>query len=134
VDRIPPLLFDRELVRRVIRHLIENAAKYSPPRTAIHVSAELEETRLSVSVADEGHGIDESDRPFIFDKFYRGRGPRKRVQGTGMGLAIARAIVTAHGGAIELSSRPEQGTAFTFWIPVETAPLVEKVQPKSAET
>ncbi len=133
VDSIPPLLFDRELVRRVIRHLIENAAKYSPPRTAIHVSAELEDTRLSVSVADEGHGIDEADRPFIFDKFYRGRGLRKRVQGTGMGLAIARAIVTAHGGAIELSSRPEQGTAFTFWIPVETVPALEKAQSKSAE-
>ena len=133
VDDIPPLFFDRELVRRVIRHLIENAAKYSPPGTAIKVRAQLEDTRLSVSVVDEGPGVDEADRPFIFDKFYRGRSLRKRVQGTGMGLAIARAIVTAHGGAIELSSRPGQGTAFTFWIPVETAPALEKAQSKSAE-
>ncbi len=133
VEDIPPLVFDRELVRRVIRHLIENAAKYSPPGTAIQVSAQLEDTRLSVSVVDEGPGIDEADRPFIFDKFYRGRSLRKRVQGTGMGLAIARAIVTAHGGAIELSSRPGQGTAFTFWIPVETALALEKSQSKSAQ-
>jgi two-component system, OmpR family, sensor histidine kinase KdpD len=91
VNDIPPLVFDRELVRRVIRHLIENAAKYSPPGSPIHVCAELEGSRLSVEVVDEGHGIDEFDRPFIFDKFYRGRGLRKRVQGTGMGLAIARA-------------------------------------------
>jgi len=133
VEAIPPLLFDRELVRRVIRHLIENAAKYSPPGTAIQVSARHEEDRLSVSVEDEGPGVDEAERPFIFDKFYRGRALRKRVQGTGMGLAIARAIVTAHGGAIELSSRPGQGTEFTFWIPVETAPVHEKPKPKSAE-
>jgi two-component system sensor histidine kinase KdpD len=133
VDGIPPLVFDRELVRRVIRHLIENAGKYSAPGTAIHVSAALEENRLSVSVEDEGPGVDETDRPFIFDKFYRGRALRKRVQGTGMGLAIARAIVTAHGGAIELSSRPGQGTAFTFWIPVETAPVLEKARTKSAD-
>jgi two-component system sensor histidine kinase KdpD len=133
VDNIPPLLFDRELVRRVIRHLIENAAKYSPPGTAIQVIAEFEGARLSVEVMDKGHGIDEADRPFIFDKFYRGRGLRKRVQGTGMGLAIARALVAAHGGAIELTSRPEQGTAFTFWIPVETTVALEKTQSKSAE-
>jgi two-component system, OmpR family, sensor histidine kinase KdpD len=133
VDTIPRLLFDRELVRRVIRHLIENAAKYSPAGTAIHVSARHEENRLSVSVEDEGPGVDEADRPFIFDKFYRARALRKRVQGTGMGLAIARAIVTAHGGAIELSSRPGQATAFTFWIPVETAPALEKATSKSAE-
>jgi two-component system, OmpR family, sensor histidine kinase KdpD len=133
VEDIPPLVFDKELVRRVIRHLIENAAKYSPPGSAIQVTAGFEGSRLSVTIVDEGLGIDEADRPFIFDKFYRGRGLRKRVQGTGMGLAIARAIVTAHGGAIELTSMPEQGSAFTFWIPVETASATEKAQSRSAE-
>lgn len=115
---IPPVSMDRELIGRVLRHLLENAARYSPAGTPIHISAILSGGRLLVSVRDEGPGIDEAEQPFIFDKFYRGSRHRQRLQGTGMGLAIARAILRAHGGGIDVISRPHEGTTFTFWIPV----------------
>lgn len=118
---LPALPLDREVIRRVLRHLIENAAKYSPAGSAIHLQSRLAGNRLSVSVSDAGPGIDEADRSLIFDKFYRGRRQRHRVQGTGMGLAIARAMVRAHGGMLELDRSEGKGATFTFWIPIQLA-------------
>jgi two-component system, OmpR family, sensor histidine kinase KdpD len=115
----PPVAMDGELVRRVLRQLIENAAKYSPPELPISVSSELSDERLEVTVSDRGPGIDASDQPFVFDKFFRGK-QRERVQGSGMGLAIAKAILRAHGGGIEVVSSPEQGTSFRFWLPMNS--------------
>jgi len=112
----PPTAMDRELVRRVLRQLIENAAKYSPRNLPITLSSERTEGRLFVTVSDCGPGIDESDQPFVFDKFFRGK-QRERVQGSGMGLAIAKAILRAHGGGIDVKSGTEAGTSFTFWLP-----------------
>lgn len=112
-----PVPMDRELVRRVLRQLIENAAKYSPRNLPITLSSELVEDRLLVTVSDCGPGIEESDQPFVFDKFFRGK-QRERVEGSGMGLAIAKAILRAHGGGIEVKSSPRAGTSFTFWLPV----------------
>jgi two-component system sensor histidine kinase KdpD len=63
-------------------------------------------------------GVDDFERMMIFDKFYRGQGQRYRVQGTGMGLAIAKAIVEAHGGSIEVTSQPGQGSVFSFRLPL----------------
>jgi two-component system sensor histidine kinase KdpD len=111
----PAVAMDRELVRRVLRQLIENAAKYSPGNLPITLSSELADGRLLVTVRDRGPGIDASEQPFVFDKFFRGK-QRERVQGSGMGLAIAKAILRAHGGGIEVSSG-EMGSAFTFWLP-----------------
>jgi two-component system sensor histidine kinase KdpD len=113
----PPVAMDGELVRRVLRQLLENAAKYSPAGLPITLSSELGEDRLHVTVGDRGPGIDESDQPFVFDKFFRGK-QKERVQGSGMGLAIAKAILRAHGGGIEVKSSPKTGTAFTFWLPL----------------
>ena len=73
---------------------------------------------LAISVADRGPGIDDLERMMIFDKFYRGQGQRYRVQGTGMGLAIAKAIVEAHGGTIEVTSQLGQGSVFSFTLPI----------------
>jgi two-component system sensor histidine kinase KdpD len=121
----PLVAMDRELVRRVLRQLIENAAKYSPADLPIAVSSELSDDRLIVTVSDRGPGIDVSDQPFIFDKFFRGR-QNERVQGSGMGLAIAKAILRAHGGGIEVKSNAEQGTSFIFWLPI--TPLSSRTQ------
>jgi len=121
VQRAP---MDRALVHRVLRHLIENAVKYSPPGSPIELSAVSDEQRLRVTVADRGPGIDPGEQPFVFDKFFRGK--KQRVQtagGTGMGLAIAKAIVEAHGGGIELSSEAGQGSRFTFWLPLHGTEL-----------
>ena len=116
-DDQPPVAIDRELVRRVLRQLIENAAKYSPRHLPITIASEIARGQLFVTVSDRGPGIEASEQPFIFDKFFRGK-QRERVEGSGMGLAIAQAILRAHGGGIEVKSNPQTGSAFTFWLPV----------------
>jgi two-component system sensor histidine kinase KdpD len=73
---------------------------------------------VMTSVSDRGPGIDDFEQSLIFEKFYRGRDQRLRVQGTGMGLAIAKAIVEAHGGKIGLTSQPGAGSVFYFTLPV----------------
>lgn len=118
-ENLQPMAMDRELVRRVLRHLIENAVKYSPSGSPISLSARAEAEKVLVTVADHGPGIDETEQPFIFEKFFRGKRQRQRVQGTGMGLAIVKAILEAHGGGIEVTSKPGKGSDFTFWLPLQ---------------
>jgi two-component system sensor histidine kinase KdpD len=115
---LPKVSIDLERIAKVIEHLLENAAKYSPEGSPIFISAEVAKNRLCTSVADRGAGVDDFERMMIFDKFYRGQGQRYRVQGTGMGLAIAKAIVEAHGGTIEVTSQPGHGSVFTFCLPL----------------
>lgn len=115
---VPRTPMDRALVHRVLRHLLENAAKYSPRASPIAVIACRDEYRLLVTVADQGPGIDPGEQPFVFDKFFRGKKQQSQSSGTGMGLAIVKAILEAHGGGIELSSRPGEGSRFTFWLPL----------------
>lgn len=113
--------FDAKLLGRVFRHLIENAARYSPPEGRIVLRSRRVAGRLEFDVEDDGPGIDKGDLPLIFEKFYRGKKSSRFGKGTGMGLAIARAILVAHGGGIEVKSDPGEGATFTFWVP-----LVEK--------
>lgn len=117
-DTLPPVLIDLERIAKVIQHLLENAAKYSAEGSPIFVSAEVSRGQLVTSVADRGAGVDDLEKMMIFDKFYRGQGQRYRVQGTGMGLAIAKAIVEAHGGSIDVTSQPSQGSVFSFYLPL----------------
>ena len=109
---------DADRIREVLVQLLENAAKYSAPESPIRITAELKDANLEVSVADQGAGIDDMEQVLIFDKFYRGKNQRYRVQGTGMGLAIARAIVEAHGGKIGVTSQLGCGSVFYFLLPV----------------
>jgi len=121
LPKLPLIPLDRELIRRVLRHLLENAARYSPAGSPVRIGAVMERDRLRVSITDSGQGIDESEQAYIFDKFYRGS--RQRVlHGTGMGLAIAKAILRALGGGIEVASQRDEGATFTFWVPVTPAP------------
>lgn len=113
-----PAWFDSHLLGRVFRHLVENAARYSPPGSRIALRSRRDDGRLEFTVEDNGPGIDSSDLPFIFEKFYRGKKSSARGKGTGMGLSIARAIVAAHGGQIEAISQPGKGATFRFWIPL----------------
>jgi two-component system sensor histidine kinase KdpD len=119
-----PALFDAHLLGRVLRHLLENAARYSPPGSRIVLSAQPAPDRLEFSVSDNGAGIEPADMPFIFEKFHRGRRAAKFGKGSGMGLAIARALLRAHGGSIEAVSKLGEGATFRFWIPLkqESAP------------
>jgi len=119
-EPLPQIALDRELVRRVLRHLIENAVKYSPAKSSIEIVAGVKDERLSIHIADHGTGIDEAEQPFIFDKFFRGSSQRDRVAGSGMGLAIVKAILIAHGGGIEVKSQRDHGSVFTFWLPLSS--------------
>ncbi len=117
-ENLPPVAYDIELIVNVMLQLLENAAKYSPAESPIHISASESEARLMVSVADRGPGIDEFEQALIFEKFYRGKDNRYSVQGTGMGLAIAKAVVEAHGGELSVVSQLGQGSVFSFTLPV----------------
>jgi two-component system sensor histidine kinase KdpD len=117
---LPLVEFDMDLIMNVLQQLLENAAKYSPPQSPIHISVENRGSELVVSVADHGRGIDELEQALIFDKFYRGRDNRYSVQGTGMGLAIAKAVVEAHGGLIRVTSQLGQGSVFSFTLPLKS--------------
>jgi two-component system sensor histidine kinase KdpD len=115
--------FDAQLLSRVMRHLLENAGAHTPPGTTVTLSYLRSGNRLEFNVTDDGPGIDPSDLPFIFEKFYRGKKSANFGKGSGMGLAIARAILIAHGGGIDATSEPDKGTSFTFWVPlVENTP------------
>src|SRR6202042_2850539 len=118
-DSLPRIEMDLERIAKVVQHLLENAGKYSAEGSPIFISAEVSKGRLVTSVADRGAGVDDFERMMIFDKFYRGQGQRYRVQGTGMGLAIAKAIVEAHGGSIDVTSQPSQGSVFSFYLPLQ---------------
>ena len=121
VDDLPVAEFDMELIVNVLRQLLGNAAKYSPPESPIHISVEKTPSEVVVSVADRGPGIDELEQSMIFEKFYRGKDNRYSVQGTGMGLAIAKGVVEAHGGTIRVISQLGQGSVFSFTLPLKSA-------------
>ena len=117
-DDLPAAMMDAAWITKVLRHLLENAVKYSAPGSPIFVSSEVKGDRLITNVADRGSGIDDLERSLIFDKFYRGQSQRYRVQGTGMGLAIVKAIVEAHGGRISVTSQLGHGSVFSFGLPL----------------
>jgi two-component system sensor histidine kinase KdpD len=120
---LPAVPIDVARIATVFQYLLENAAKYGAADTPIHVVCkrvvcEREASGgLRASVTDHGPGIPEEELPLIFEKFYRGKQTRKGVAGTGMGLAIAKAIVAAHGGSIAVASRPGEGSTFSFELP-----------------
>ena len=122
-----PAWFDPHLLSRVLRHLLENAAAYTPEGSRVTLSSRRAGDRLEFCVEDDGPGIHAVDLPLIFEKFYRGKRRKNARKGTGMGLAITRAILAAHGGAIEASSVAGKGAEFRFWVP-----LVEKQPEKKA--
>ncbi len=114
---LPLVSIDLERIKDVLRQLLENAGKYSPAGSTIQITAEADGRFLTVSVADRGPGIDDFEQSLIFDKFYRGKNERYRVQGTGMGLAIAKAVVEAHSGTIRVTSQVGHGSVFSFTLP-----------------
>ena len=115
---IPMVYMDVNWIHKVLHHLLENAAKYSEQGSPIFVSAEVQGPLLVISIADRGVGIDDLERSMIFDKFYRGQSQRYRVQGTGMGLAIVKAIVEAHNGRVDVTSQLGLGSVFSFALPI----------------
>ncbi len=116
---LPNVNADPVWIQKLIANLLENAAKYSAAamRPSI-VIAEVRGDMVACSVADRGAGIEPMEQSLIFDKFYRSQNRSANTSGTGMGLAICRAIAEAHNGTISVTSQPGQGSVFTFTLPI----------------
>jgi len=118
-DTLPLIKCDAERIGQVLRNLVENARKFSPPGSNIVVGAERYENGIRVGVLDEGEGIPPEYHDKIFERFFQIEGASFRPQkGTGLGLAICRNIVEAHGGRIWVESSPGKGSIFYFTLPV----------------
>jgi two-component system sensor histidine kinase KdpD len=113
---------DGAMMEKVVSNLLENAAKYSKPGSPITISAEEVNDKVLLSIADRGAGIEPSEQALIFERFYRGRSQALGTAGTGMGLAISRAIVDAHGGSLGVTSQPGRGSVFTLTMPKAELP------------
>ena len=108
-------LADREALVRALRNLLDNAVKYSPDGGDIEVTLTRESDAISIAVRDRGIGIPAVEQRAIFDRFVRGAESKaRRIQGTGIGLAMVRQIVRGHGGDVSVASEPGQGSVFTM--------------------
>ncbi len=115
---LPRLNADRARLKQVVLNLLDNALKYTPPGGTVTAGARVEQGRVVITVADSGEGIPADDLPYIFDKLYRARRLKGRpVEGSGLGLTIARQIVWEHGGEINVQSELGRGTTFTVALP-----------------
>jgi signal transduction histidine kinase len=116
---VDPVLMDTQAIGRVFNNLISNALRHTPGHGRVSVWVRRAASGVEVTVSDTGEGIRAQDLPHIFERFYRGDASRSRTRGTGagLGLAIARGILRAHGGDIQVQSEPGKGTQFTFFLP-----------------
>jgi len=113
---IPPIIGDGERLARVVVNLLHNAVKFTPAGGSVHVWAGLAEGDVTVRVSDTGVGIAPEDLPRIFERFYKS--DRARASGgTGLGLAVVKHIVEAHGGTVSVESEQGRGSTFSFAIP-----------------
>jgi signal transduction histidine kinase len=115
---LPDLTLDAEAISQALANLIDNAIKYAGERKSLVIDASLQDEHLALSVADQGIGIPPEEQSRIFEMFYRvGRSETQGRRGSGMGLALVRHIMDAHGGRVTVESRPGHGSRFTLWLP-----------------
>jgi two-component system sensor histidine kinase SenX3 len=113
---------DRELLEYACYNLLTNAVKYSPQRTEVTASARKSDNRIHIAVQDQGIGMDQKEVKQIFQKFYRTkRAEESGEAGSGIGLSIVQQIVEQHGGKIEVTSRPGEGSCFTVTMAARAA-------------
>jgi signal transduction histidine kinase len=115
---LPVILMDPDRMAQALGNILSNAIKFTPAGGRISIAVRADDGRLSVRVADTGPGIPIEEREKIFQPFYRVRQGHRIVEGMGLGLSIARDIVTAHGGKIELEAKSKGGSRFHLQIPV----------------
>ena len=128
-DDLPPVELDYLQMDQVLTNLIENAVRYTPPESPIEVSAQIDGEQMVISVADRGPGIPQADKERVFDKFYRVLGTQRNaatIPGSGLGLAVSKGLVEAHGGHIWVEDRPGGGSIFRFTLPVGKAEGIER--------
>ncbi|BCL84597.1 HAMP domain-containing histidine kinase [Ktedonobacteria bacterium brp13] len=118
-SNLPHVAADQERIAQVLRNLLSNAIRHTPEQGKIRLTASRDESMLRISVRDSGVGIAPEHLPYLFERFYRADASRSRATGgSGLGLAVARQVVQAHGGQITVESQPGQGSCFTFTLPI----------------
>lgn len=118
-DSLPRIKADEGRFTQALLNLVDNAIKYTPENGSVNISTAKKDTSILIEVADTGIGIPEKDQPRIFERFYRVDKARSReLGGTGLGLSIVKHIVQAHGGEVWVKSSPENGSTFSFTIPI----------------
>ena len=122
-DDLPPVELDYLQIDQVLTNLLENVIRHTPPGSPVDISAQVCEDSIMLSVADRGPGVPAADTERIFDKFYRVLSSEKaaRTTGSGLGLAVSRGLVEAHGGRIWVENRPGGGAVFRFTLPLRKA-------------
>jgi two-component system sensor histidine kinase KdpD len=126
---LPLVRFDATLIERVLCNLLENAGKYTPPAAHVTIAARAEDGRLFVAVCDDGPGLPAGREDALFEKFVRGQ-QESPIAGVGLGLAICRAIVEAHGGSMRAWNRPGAGACFEFSLPLGDPPPLPDADPE----
>jgi K+-sensing histidine kinase KdpD len=124
-DDLPPVPLDYVEIDQVLSNIIENAIGHTPPGTRIWIAAERNGDQLAVTIADDGPGIADDARGRLFDPFVRSGDRRGSPRGAGLGLAIARGLVEAHGGRIDAAPRSGGGTAISFTLPLREPAAIE---------
>jgi len=119
----PMIYVDTVMIEQVLINLLENVLRYTPEKSPVEIMAEASNFAVKISVADQGPGIPAGLENQLFEKFYRVRNEAAQ-SGVGLGLAICRAIIEAHGGSIQAQNRPTGGAVFSFMIPLDHAPPV----------
>jgi two-component system phosphate regulon sensor histidine kinase PhoR len=119
---LPPVMADREALSEALLNLLNNAYKYTGPEKRIEVRATRNGPSVFLSIVDDGPGIAPREQKRIFDKFYRAPDPLSRsIEGTGLGLAMVKHIVSGHGGKVSVQSELGKGTTFTIALPAAEA-------------
>ncbi len=128
-ENLPPVELDYLQIDQVVTNLLENALRYTPASSPIEVSAHVKGSEMEICVADRGPGIPPADRERVFDKFYRVLGPRRvaaHPTGSGLGLAVSKGLVEAHGGHIWVENREGGGAEFCFTLPIRETKTEER--------
>ncbi len=125
---LPSVAADPDRLAQAVGNLVSNAIKYTPPKGVVSVSAGAEADQVWIRVSDTGPGIAPEEQERIFTPFYRGQSAGRFPQGLGLGLSIARDLITAHGGRLTIESTPGSGSHFTIWLPLQPTPDDEHPQ------
>lgn len=122
LDELPQVDGDPERLRQILRNLLENALRHTPPEGSVELTGQAAGGWVDLRIRDTGPGIDPEHLPHLFDRFYRADPSRERATGgAGLGLAIVKQLVEAHGGRVSAESRPGAGTTFTVRLPAAQA-------------
>ena len=125
---LPVISADPDRLAQAVGNLVSNAIKYTPPQGSVTVSAGSQAGEVWLRVSDTGPGIAAEEQARIFAPFYRGPVSGRFPQGMGLGLSIARDLITAHGGRLTVESAPGSGSQFTIWLPVQTPPNLAELR------